>query len=477
MTRYVKKHSALLIGILILGFILRFHALNAAELSLDECLTRTISHFTDTNLLINSESPYGYVELSSLPVHYLINQAWQTTMGRGDFEVRMLTVMAGCASLLLIYLISRKLFNEKTGLLASAIAALSSELIKYSRTGGNYSLFLLFSLLSIYFFIKIFFIKKFSKRDYAFYCLFTAVMLGCHYFGALLIFAQGVFVLIHRFKEKWIWLLCQGGVTALLSYWPVTVIPRKIQNHAAVLYSVMWISKPTLGSLVGTASRLFTGSSRYPLSPLEGIIISVLIVVMVFALIKSGHAKSHFFSISMLAIWGVPLTASLIIPNFSIYHDRFFILLFPWVYISIASLLSSKRWIVIISLLILGSLNLTNALPLYQEHRPYTEIIEKAIDTDINAQLILYPPYYSCYTRWYFPSYHQFGRQYMNLEQTAKLISNHSDTWYIFTSIKEPGRIQGVDENLLNALVPKNYSFYLVNGTEFTTIRIFNKSN
>lgn len=169
------RQKLILIAIIFLGFLLRVVFINSSPSSLygDE-LTITLDaysllktghdqlgNFMPLTFPMGAGRPAGYV-YGSIP--------FVAIFGPSALGVRSLSILSGIGILVLLYLIGRKIFSEKVGLLAAAIGAVSPWDISLSRGGFEAHFALFLALLGTYLFIK-------AKEKPPFY-LFSALSFG-----------------------------------------------------------------------------------------------------------------------------------------------------------------------------------------------------------------------------------------------------------------------------------------------------------
>lgn len=154
----LKKNLLILISILLLGLMLRVMFINSSPSSMygDELtivldaysLLKTghdqLGNFLPLTFPMGAGRPAGYV-YGSMPFVAIFGP---TTLG-----IRALSILSGLGIILLLYLIGRKMFSEKVGLLAAGIAAVSPWEISLSRGGFEAHFALFLALLGIYLFM------------------------------------------------------------------------------------------------------------------------------------------------------------------------------------------------------------------------------------------------------------------------------------------------------------------------------------
>lgn len=211
--------------IILLGFSLRFYNLAKESLWIDEI---------DGGILLAKQSiTYLLNPNVNLPVstYHIILHYWMQIFGQSEFSVRFPSLIFGVLSIFMIYKLGKALFNQEIGLLSALILAISPFHIHYSQEARPYSLLMLLSLISTYYFVrfiksnnkKIFhdkfdslvhkisnFIK--NKKNIGIYMASTLIGIYTHYFIFFLLVFQNIYFFIYRIKNKKLvksWLISQ----------------------------------------------------------------------------------------------------------------------------------------------------------------------------------------------------------------------------------------------------------------------------
>jgi 4-amino-4-deoxy-L-arabinose transferase-like glycosyltransferase len=158
--RVFKKHSSLiLIGlILLLGLFLRWYwwpqyVTFGFEQARDALAAKSI--FTERKLTLIG--PTTEVEgLFHGPIYYYLIGLVYFLFGPNPSSVSLMHILFNLASIPVIYVVGKKLFGPRVGLLAAAFFAVSYEVISYSLWLSNPSPALAFIILAYYFFYKSF---------------------------------------------------------------------------------------------------------------------------------------------------------------------------------------------------------------------------------------------------------------------------------------------------------------------------------
>ncbi|MBI2454493.1 MAG: glycosyltransferase family 39 protein [Parcubacteria group bacterium] len=174
-----KNTTRILLGLILASaFILRIWGLGLDELIFDEGLysfrsigyldylespyqTTPVQWFTNgerqRTILSESEGLPWWLNLSfhdHPPLLFLIQHLFFSIFGDSLFAARLPSALFGLASVYLIYLIGRKLFDEKMGLISAFIFAVSFAHASVSRLAMMEGLLFFFILANIYYFLK-----------------------------------------------------------------------------------------------------------------------------------------------------------------------------------------------------------------------------------------------------------------------------------------------------------------------------------
>jgi len=211
--------------VIFLGFSLRFYNLAKESLWIDE----------GGGVILVAKKPIGHIlnpEVDlSISTYHVILHYWMQLFGEKEFAVRFPALIFGVLSIFMIYKVGKIIFNQEIGLLSALILSISPFHVHYSQEAKPYSLLMLLSLASIYYFIK--FIKssdeknfnlKFdsqfhrilnslkNKKDIGIYIVLMLVGIYTHYFFFFLLIFQNIYFFIYYIKYKKIvksWLISQ----------------------------------------------------------------------------------------------------------------------------------------------------------------------------------------------------------------------------------------------------------------------------
>ena len=246
MKDWIQSNKTLLVLLLIIavGSALRIYDLGAESVWYDEMVSIRFAGHTIPYIIKFAGQLHN-----SPPFYWIILHYWVELFGTGEAAVRSLSAIFGVGAILVTYLVGKELFNRKIGLIASFLSAISYFHIYYSQEARNYSLLLLLSLLSYYFFIKI---LKHNKNWYYVGYLLANFLLGfTHIYGLFIIASQIVyFFLIWKKYQPQRWKLIATLADTVISLLPlVNLIGAKAVNLAEQGF---WIERPGLYNISET---------------------------------------------------------------------------------------------------------------------------------------------------------------------------------------------------------------------------------
>ena len=144
----------LLILIILLGSFLRVFELSKQSIWNDEAYTiELVMKSSFTELLIGKKADPGIP-----PIYILFFKIWTDLFGYEKYIVRIPSVIFGIASIYVIFIFAKYLFDTKLALLSAFLLAISPFHIYLSQMVRPYSLVILLSLFALFFFVRFFFI-------------------------------------------------------------------------------------------------------------------------------------------------------------------------------------------------------------------------------------------------------------------------------------------------------------------------------
>jgi len=156
----------------------------------------------------------------------------------------------------MIFLLGRRMFNSRVGLIAAALLAVNAYDVEYSQEARSYPLMVFLCLLSIWYFFKC--LAEPSRRSRIAYIVCSALAVYAHFFSGLLLLVQWLSLcFLHReqiprqIKNDWRW------IAAFTS--PIVVFVA-----ATGAGPLRWVQRPGLKDFWAFALQ-FSGNGGAPL--------------------------------------------------------------------------------------------------------------------------------------------------------------------------------------------------------------------
>ncbi len=188
-----KPTVLILAGLTALAAVLRFALIGHQSFWYDESFTVLLVHHSPSQML-------GLLPRTELtpPLYYLLAWLWAHIFGYGEVGLRSLSALAGVATVPAIYGAAAKLISRRAGLTAAAISSCNPLLIWYSQEARSYAVLILFATLSLVAFAHAR-LPQPTPRWLGAWALAASATLATHYFGALAVAPEAVWLLwVHR---------------------------------------------------------------------------------------------------------------------------------------------------------------------------------------------------------------------------------------------------------------------------------------
>lgn len=205
------------------------------------------------------------------PLYFLLVRLWTTLWDTGPVAVRSLSVLFSVAAVGGMFVLGRELYDERTGLVAAALFAVSPTQIHFGRNARMYSLFVLATIASMYYFLRL---RERSRRSSLLYVLSTVALLYTHVYGVFVVAGQNLYALLRGKDlldglEIERWLSLQFVVGLLFLPWAVVLgdqVVSSIFGESGGAVAIGWIPEPSVG-LLRNSLHMYAGSpwELYPI--------------------------------------------------------------------------------------------------------------------------------------------------------------------------------------------------------------------
>lgn len=188
--------------IITLGSALRLYDLGGESYWIDEV---SMVYRTKLNL-----EPFIHWERGRFSVYIILAHFWMQSFGPSEVATRSFSAVASIAAIPLMYLVGRELFGRRAGLISALLMAISGIQIFHAQNYRYYSLVVLMTLLSYFFYIRALRSGKFSH--FGLYVIASILLFFTHTTTVFVLTAQGLYFLIQWQKYKVLtgrWILAQ----------------------------------------------------------------------------------------------------------------------------------------------------------------------------------------------------------------------------------------------------------------------------
>ena len=293
----------------------------------------------------------GYILKALHPLHCPLNQIidhFFLLFGKSEFILRFPSALWGILNIWAVYAVGTLFFGRKEGLIGAFLLTISSYHLRYSQEGRMYTLLLLTSLLSIYFFWRA--LEDNRGRNWFGYILFSIFSLYTHLFALFIVLSQTIFICLCgrsgffsgrkgqlKGKKKAFFL----SLVLIL----VVLIPELIPAIGEAFQP----SNPWLAINIGSLSRA-TGNSGIKVTGLNtflslygagpGLPLFVYLMLFLAGVLSSIRKKRMQIGYLLLLIL-IPFCVFLVIKPSHTFSPRYLIFLLPIGYLVIAKGITS----------------------------------------------------------------------------------------------------------------------------------------
>lgn len=324
----MTRRKAILLIILLIAAALRFHALGAKSLWLDEIISIRRVRGSFGEMIAEVALHDGH------PPLYYILQYGAKALGGGEAAARAPSALAGILLVYVVYRIARKMLGQPAGLAAAGLCALSAFQVYFSQEARPYSLAMLLAATSFWLLLRILDhvpdrspeaveggLEETSSRKFApgilCWMSYTAVavaMLYTYYYLLFALLAEGVALALCRRRAKPIikkWLLSRAVAAVLFAPY-VPVILNRMSGLPAAPAQSRW---DVLASMPPALVRMLTGIDLAWLR--SGAALTIVIYAIAFVPVAAGLIllrKDRFALAAALSYVLIPVVCVVALP-------------------------------------------------------------------------------------------------------------------------------------------------------------------
>jgi 4-amino-4-deoxy-L-arabinose transferase-like glycosyltransferase len=252
------------------------------------------------------------------PTYYLLLWLWQELAGESDVALRLLSALAGIATVPIAYALGARLHSARAGLIAAALTATSPLLLTFSQENRPYALLALIGAASMLLLLRA--VERPRAGRLAAWAAVCAAGIAVHYFAAFVVAPQAVWLLWStrrgrgrvgpgaRHATPGPLLACAGVGVAALALAPAAL-------HQQAEGGTDWITGAPLAERVEDVGHQFVKGIVYPPSPLLGYLAIALVatgIVMLAVRLRGARLRAAVVALGIgAAAMALPLLVSL----------------------------------------------------------------------------------------------------------------------------------------------------------------------
>lgn len=287
------------------------------------------------------------------PLYWILLHFWIKLFGISEISLRFPSLIFSFLSVILVFVLGKRLFNKKVGLFASIIMGLSPFHLWYAQEARDYSMVLFLGLFSSWLLFKA--INEKRLRMWIFFTLASIAGLYTNYFFIFLLIAQFVYI-VTFFKQ--LKLRLRNIIPFLaIAFGFLPYLSRFLSKFFSV-WQGFWVPQPKFNSLFITIENFMLGyNTDTPFYICAGILAAVFLAAGIMKLKDSQLRPAIMFC---LFLFEIPIILAFLFSRifFSVYLDRGLIIASPYFYLilSFGMVSLNRRHIRIGSTVILCSL-------------------------------------------------------------------------------------------------------------------------
>lgn len=331
----------------LLGFAFRVYSINAVPLRGDEAFTvihwirEPLSHTLQEIATVDPQPPLAYFSF----------WAWGQIVGDSEFLVRFLPALINTIGVPAAFVLGRRLFGYRVGLLGALFWAISPTQIWHAQDARNYALWSTFNALALWLALRS--IERARARrdrliDWGLFLIASLISGYLYYLELFTIAALNLFVFFSFFSDRRLlvrWFSVQSLLGLGLSVWYLQERLLVGSGYGGTAGGF------ELGRVFNWFLPVLTFGETFTPNLLNGILAIILcaFLILIYKVFFDSTARSRFLLLLLLIF--VPLIALSIVSFYlNVFVPRYVLSVSLVLYLSIAVLLTTFRRLLLISL-------------------------------------------------------------------------------------------------------------------------------
>ena len=303
----IKKWLPLVI-IVLLALALRLVNLGERSLWYDEAFTVLMADAGWDAMLqgtLGTAAHQGAAEAHPLLFYVTLN-GWMQVSGQSPFAVRLWSVVLGMATVVVVYLIARDLFNQHVATLAGGIAAVAPFHVQYSQETRMYIMLGLFSMLATWCFVRGWQAGS-TRRGWIWWILFgvmASLAMYSQQLASFYLIALALIPVMARRRDMIIRVFV-GGIIALVIYFPWLV---NLPSQLGKMRSLIWLEPANLARPLRTLQAFMVVNLDIPptlfmATLTTALVIIVLMIVQIVFYVRRRRARKPDQNALLFVLW------------------------------------------------------------------------------------------------------------------------------------------------------------------------------
>ncbi|MWG33196.1 glycosyltransferase family 39 protein [Halomarina oriensis] len=259
-----------LFAIVLVGAVVRLYGLGGESLWTDELITlEFVQQYSTLELLVRIP-----LEQPHLPLYYVVLDLWVSVAGTSATALRFPSVAFSVLAIPFVYLVGRDLFEETAGLVAALLFALTQFHVYHAQEVRMYSLVALLTLVSLWLFVRLF-EETATRRTTVAYVLATVALVLTHPFAALVVLAEGCYVVVRLATGRSVpRALTVGSAAIAVAFVPVAfMVLTRLSLGGTASTPFPYIPPPTPGLVARVTLQFFAQTAVPALSLFVGAVV------------------------------------------------------------------------------------------------------------------------------------------------------------------------------------------------------------
>ncbi|HEV3046443.1 MAG TPA: glycosyltransferase family 39 protein [Solirubrobacteraceae bacterium] len=304
---YRLSPVALVVGLTLLGAILRFATLDLQSIWSDEAATILLVRRGLGGLLSHLSTSE-----TTPPLYFVAAWGWTKVFGASVYAYRSLSALAGTATIPVIYVAGRRI-SPRVGVWAAAFTTIDPAMYYYSQEARSYALLIFFSAVALVFWQRA--LERPGAGPLAGWAVMSSLAVLTHYFGAFLFVAQAA-MLVRRLG--WRRVLPWAAIVAAVG---AALVPLAREQSDHVLNGShtgsSWIEGVPLLSRFAQVPKQYLVGLYSPQEIVTTVLVGLLALAAIWRLARRGERREQGQALELAAMAAI----ALLIPAFlSITH-------------------------------------------------------------------------------------------------------------------------------------------------------------